>query len=110
MSSCSSSAVLSLSVSSRSAKVHDKIQLIRNLLDKVDEMIIGGGMAYTFLRKLRGMEVGSVYTVAVGNDCIKTFGKMSLVLKLMTLFFFRLFSIRLALPSLTRKDLTLWKN
>lgn len=31
------------------AKVADKIQLIRNLLDKVDEMIIGGGMAYTFL-------------------------------------------------------------
>eukprot|EP01129_Flabellula_baltica_P001807 TRINITY_DN11717_c0_g1_i1.p1 TRINITY_DN11717_c0_g1~~TRINITY_DN11717_c0_g1_i1.p1 ORF type:complete len:431 (-),score=122.48 TRINITY_DN11717_c0_g1_i1:33-1280(-) len=31
------------------AKVSDKIQLIDNLLDKVDEMIIGGGMTYTFL-------------------------------------------------------------
>ena len=30
------------------AKVSDKIQLINNLLDKVDAMIIGGGMAYTF--------------------------------------------------------------
>ena len=39
------------------AKVHDKIKLINNLLDKVDEMIIGGGMVYTFLKKLRGMEV-----------------------------------------------------
>jgi len=40
-----------------SAKVKDKIQLIENLLDKVDEMIIGGGMAYTFLKTLQGMEV-----------------------------------------------------
>ena len=40
------------------AKVHDKIQLIKNLLDKVDEMIIGGGMAYTFLKTLNGMKVG----------------------------------------------------
>lgn len=35
----------------------DKIQLIENLLDKVDEMIIGGGMAFTFLKQLEGMEV-----------------------------------------------------
>ena len=42
----------------RRAKVHDKIQLIKNLLDKVDEMIIGGGMAYTFLKTLNGMKVG----------------------------------------------------
>lgn len=41
------------------AKVHDKIQLIKNLLDKVDEMIIGGGMAYTFLKTLNGMKIGS---------------------------------------------------
>jgi phosphoglycerate kinase len=31
------------------AKIHDKIPLIDNLLEKVDEMIIGGGMAFTFL-------------------------------------------------------------
>lgn len=39
------------------AKVKDKIQLISNLLDKVDEMIIGGGMAFTFLKVLNNMEV-----------------------------------------------------
>ena len=30
------------------AKVQDKIKLIENLIEKVDEMIIGGGMAFTF--------------------------------------------------------------
>ena len=39
------------------AKVADKIQLIGNLLDKVDEMIIGGGMAYTFLKVIHNMKV-----------------------------------------------------
>ncbi|KAF9795359.1 hypothetical protein SFRURICE_004731 [Spodoptera frugiperda] len=41
------------------AKVADKIQLIENLLDKVNEMIIGGGMAYTFLKETQGMAVGA---------------------------------------------------
>jgi phosphoglycerate kinase len=41
------------------AKVKDKIQLIENMLDKVNELIIGGGMAYTFLKVLHGMAVGS---------------------------------------------------
>ena len=40
------------------AKVSDKIKLITNLLDKVDEMIIGGAMAFTFLKN-RGVNVGS---------------------------------------------------
>jgi phosphoglycerate kinase len=40
------------------AKVADKIQLINNLLDKADELIIGGGMAYTFHRTLSNMEIG----------------------------------------------------
>ena len=39
------------------AKVSDKIGVIRNLLDKVDTLIIGGGMAYTFL-KAQGEQVG----------------------------------------------------
>jgi len=41
------------------AKVEDKIQLIESLLDKVDEMIISGGMAFTFKKVLNNMEIGS---------------------------------------------------
>ena len=39
------------------AKVSDKIQVIDNLLNLVDTLIIGGGMAYTFM-KAKGMEIG----------------------------------------------------
>ena len=39
------------------AKVADKLNVINNLLDKCDTLIIGGGMAYTFL-KAKGYEVG----------------------------------------------------
>ncbi len=38
-------------------KVSDKISVIENLLDKVDSLIIGGGMAYTFF-KAQGKEIG----------------------------------------------------
>merc|ERR1719510_2136915 len=41
------------------AKVADKIQLIENMLDKVDEMIIGGGMAFTFRKVLDNMAIGN---------------------------------------------------
>jgi phosphoglycerate kinase len=41
------------------AKVADKIQLISNLIDKADEIIIGGGMAFTFLKVLNNMEIGT---------------------------------------------------
>ena len=40
------------------AKVTDKIQLIYNLLDTADEMIIGGGMAFTFLKVMHDMNIG----------------------------------------------------
>jgi len=41
------------------AKVSDKIQLIMNMLDKVNSIIIGGGMAYTFLKIRDGMSIGT---------------------------------------------------
>ncbi len=40
------------------AKVSDKIAVIDNLIEKVDTLIIGGGMAYTFL-KAQGYEIGN---------------------------------------------------
>ena len=40
------------------SKVSDKINVINNLLEKVDTLIIGGGMAYTFL-KAQGYEIGT---------------------------------------------------
>ena len=40
------------------AKVHDKIHVIENLITKCDYLLIGGGMAYTFL-KASGIEVGN---------------------------------------------------
>ena len=39
-------------------KVSDKISVIENLIDKVDSLIIGGGMAYTFF-KAQGKEIGN---------------------------------------------------
>ena len=39
------------------AKVSDKLAVVKNLLNKVDTLIVGGGMAYTFL-KAKGMAVG----------------------------------------------------
>ena len=41
------------------AKVADKIQLINNLLDLADEMIIGGGMAFTFNKVLNNTPIGA---------------------------------------------------
>jgi len=49
------------------AKVSSKLSVIRNLLDKVDNLLIGGGMSYTFLRAMN-MEVGSSL---VEEDMIK---------------------------------------
>ncbi len=40
------------------AKVSDKIGVLKNLVTKVDALLIGGGMAYTFL-KAEGMDIGS---------------------------------------------------
>jgi phosphoglycerate kinase len=53
------------------AKVADKIQLIENLLDKVTEMIIGGGMAFTFLKVLNNMEIGNSLFDADGAKIVQ---------------------------------------
>ncbi|MBC7766286.1 MAG: phosphoglycerate kinase, partial [Hyphomonadaceae bacterium] len=55
------------------AKVSDKIGVIENLLDKVDSLLIGGGMAYTFL-KAKGYSIG---------DSICEYDKLDLAKKLM---------------------------
>lgn len=52
------------------AKVADKIQLINNLLDKADEIIIGGGMAYTFLKVRDGIEIGDSLFDAEGAKIV----------------------------------------
>lgn len=54
------------------AKVADKLSVIENLLTKVDTLIIGGGMAYTFL-KAQGCEVGNSL---VDNEKIDYCGEM----------------------------------
>jgi len=54
------------------AKVADKIKLIENLLEKVNEMIIGGGMAFTFLKVLNNMEIGKSLFDEAGSKNIKT--------------------------------------
>jgi len=43
------------------AKVSTKIGVLRNLVDKVDNLIIGGGMAFTFLKALGGKVGSSIY-------------------------------------------------
>ncbi len=52
------------------AKIADKIPLIRNLIDKADEIIIGGGMAYTFKKVLGGMEIGDSLFDAEGAKIV----------------------------------------
>ncbi len=50
------------------AKVSDKLEVIQNLLSKVDALVIGGAMAYTFL-KAQGLDVG---TSLVEADLVDT--------------------------------------
>jgi len=52
------------------AKVQDKIQLIENMLDKVDEMIIGGGMAFTFRKVMDNMPIGTSLFDAEGAKIV----------------------------------------
>lgn len=54
------------------AKVADKLNVISNLLEKCDTLIIGGGMAYTFL-KAKGYEIG---TSLVGDEKLEYCSEM----------------------------------
>ncbi|WP_394580694.1 phosphoglycerate kinase [Cytobacillus firmus] len=54
------------------AKVKDKIGVIENLLEKVDNLIIGGGLAYTFV-KANGHEVGKSLLEEDKIDLAKSF-------------------------------------
>lgn len=53
------------------AKIADKIPLINNLLEKADELIIGGGMAFTFKKELEGMAIGDSLFDAEGAKIAK---------------------------------------
>jgi phosphoglycerate kinase len=54
------------------AKVSDKLGVIKNLLAKVDRLLVGGGMAYTFL-KAQGHEVGNSLLQADQLDQVRGF-------------------------------------
>ncbi|MBU8790255.1 phosphoglycerate kinase [Oceanobacillus caeni] len=56
------------------AKVKDKIDVIDNLLDKVDNLIVGGGLAYTFI-KAQGHEIGKSLLEEDKIDLAKEFMK-----------------------------------
>ncbi len=53
------------------AKIADKIPLINNLLEKANEIIIGGGMAFTFKKELEGMAIGDSLYDAEGARIAK---------------------------------------
>ncbi len=53
------------------AKIADKIPLINNLLEKANEIIIGGGMAFTFKKELEGMAIGNSLYDAEGAKIAK---------------------------------------
>ncbi len=52
------------------AKIADKIPLIKNLLEKADKIIIGGGMAYTFHQVNRGMKIGASLFDKAGAELV----------------------------------------
>ena len=52
------------------AKIADKIPLIKNLIEKADEIIIGGGMAFTFKKVTQGMAIGASLYDAEGAKLV----------------------------------------
>jgi phosphoglycerate kinase len=67
------------------AKVSDKIGVIRNLLTRVNTLLIGGGMAYTFLRA-QGVEIGKSLVetdkIALAQELMNEAGKNGVTLLL----------------------------
>jgi len=55
------------------AKVHDKIKLIENMLDKVDSLIICGGVAFTFKKTLDNVSIGNSLFDPVGSKKVAGF-------------------------------------
>ncbi|KAF7935816.1 uncharacterized protein EAE98_002036 [Botrytis deweyae] len=53
------------------AKVSDKIQLIDNLLGKVNKLIVCGGMAFTFKKTLEGVKIGNSLFDEAGSKTVK---------------------------------------
>lgn len=53
------------------AKVSDKILLIKNMLSKVNELIITGGMAFTFLKVLNNMQIGNSLFDEAGSKIVQ---------------------------------------
>jgi len=53
------------------AKIADKIPLINHLLEKANEIIIGGGMAFTFKKELEGMPIGGSLYDPEGAKIVK---------------------------------------
>lgn len=53
------------------AKVSDKIQLIEHMLDKVDSLIVCGGMAFTFAKVLNGASIGNSLFDPPGAEKVK---------------------------------------
>ena len=57
------------------AKVSDKIQLIENLLDKVNKLILCGGMAFTFKKTIDGMSF--VYSLLLSLEWFQMVGEQN---------------------------------
>jgi len=57
------------------AKVSDKILIVENLLNVSDHIIIGGGMAYTFIKALGGNIGGSIYEEERLSTCLEIMEK-----------------------------------
>jgi phosphoglycerate kinase len=57
------------------AKVSGKIEIINNLLDKVDHLIVGGGMMFTFIRALGGKTGNSLVEEELIDTAMKTLYK-----------------------------------